>query len=113
MAGDWVFVGLLFANPLLGFLLHGLEIRAAGFPPSERWQWEPGSWLTPCAPSGSAPEAASPVWHVAYWIHIAIGLSFVAYIPFSKAMHMFTSGVRSRRYRSGFDPPAPRTAAGV
>lgn len=93
VAGDWVFVGLLFANPLVGLLMYGLEILENGFPPSERWQWV--AWLLAhvVRAVGIGPEKALEVREIVYWIHIAIGLSFVAYIPFSKAMHMFTSGV--------------------
>lgn len=93
IAGDWVFVGLLFANPLIGLFMYGLEIRAGGFPSSEKWQWV--AWLLAQAVRavGIGPEKALQIHEIAYRIHIAIGLSFVAYIPFSKAMHIFTSGV--------------------
>ncbi|MBI3647249.1 MAG: 4Fe-4S dicluster domain-containing protein [Actinobacteria bacterium] len=93
IAGDWVFVSLLFANPLIGLFMYGLEIRADGFPPSEKWQWV--AWLLAHAVRavGIGPGKALQIHEIAMWVHIAIGLTFVAYIPFSKAMHIFTSGV--------------------
>jgi Fe-S oxidoreductase/nitrate reductase gamma subunit len=91
VAGDWAFLALLGANPLIAFLMIGSEIRATGFPAGERWEWMP--WLVGhgVAAIGIGPSSAMHLHDFLFWVHLAVGLSFIAYFPFSKATHMFTS----------------------
>jgi Fe-S oxidoreductase len=88
--GDLLFVGGLAFILLTGFLHEGLRIRASGFPNFE--VWSPVGWLIGKAVSGVAIGAgtAGDVRLAIWWIHSIAALCFVAYIPFSKAMHMVT-----------------------
>jgi Fe-S oxidoreductase len=88
IAGDWVFLGLLLAILLTAYLLTGLRIVSQGLPAF--------TWSTPFgrlageifAAAGFTP-AQAVTWHVyIWWIHAMLALTFVAYIPYSKAMHM-------------------------
>jgi Fe-S oxidoreductase/nitrate reductase gamma subunit len=102
--GDWLFIGLLGAVLVTGFLMEGLRIRGAGFPAYE--VWSPVGWLVARAVSGLGLSAAlSTSAHLAtWWIHAALALAFVVYIPFSKAMHMITDGFNLLAH----DPTSPR-----
>ena len=88
IAGDWVFLGLLIAIVATAYLLTGLRILSQGIP-----------WFTAFTPFGRiiaqafsglgmTPAAAGSVHLVVWWVHSALALVFVAYIPYSKAMHM-------------------------
>ncbi|MHB8456994.1 MAG: (Fe-S)-binding protein [Acidimicrobiales bacterium] len=92
VAGDWLFVGLLAFLVVTGFLLQGERIDAQRFPSAEEWTWM--GWLVAEAWHGAGVSAgdASAVHPYLWWVHSIAALSFVAYIPFSKAMHIVTSG---------------------
>jgi Fe-S oxidoreductase/nitrate reductase gamma subunit len=92
VAGDVLFVDLLIAILVTGFVVQGLRIVSEGFPAFERWTWM--GWLFAKALSGlglTAP-AAFTVHGFVWWIHTGLALLFVAYMPYSKAMHMLSSG---------------------
>jgi Fe-S oxidoreductase/nitrate reductase gamma subunit len=88
--GDWLFWGLLSAVLVTGFLMEAFRIRAARFPDYEIWS--PVAWLLAKVVravgigAGPADDARLTLW----WVHTLLALGFVAYIPFSKAMHMLT-----------------------
>lgn len=88
--GDRLFVGILAFILVTGFLHEGLRIRASNFPNFEIWS--PVGWLIAKTVrsigigAGSADTLRLNVW----WVHSLAALGFVAYIPFSKAMHMVT-----------------------
>jgi len=85
--GDRVFVSTLVLLGVTGFLLEGLELAMA--PPS--WAaWSPVGWLLMklFVAIGLTGSSASVVHHVLWWIHGLAALSFVASIPFTKAVHM-------------------------
>ncbi|MHB1534245.1 MAG: heterodisulfide reductase-related iron-sulfur binding cluster [Acidimicrobiales bacterium] len=92
VAGDLLFVGLLLVISLTGFAVQGIRIVGAHFPSFERWTWM--GWVAAKAFSGLGLSAATAValhgW--VWWLHAALALAFVAYIPFSKAAHMISSG---------------------
>lgn len=89
--GDWLFDWLLMFLFVTGFFLEALRIDYSGFPGFERWSWM--GWVIArgmlALGIGSAP--AGHIHAVLWWLHALAALSFVAYIPFSKAMHMLTS----------------------
>jgi Fe-S oxidoreductase len=93
VAGDWVFLGMLAAVLLTAYLVTGLRIVSQGLP---WWTWStPFGRLTgqAFAAAGLTPAAAVG-WHtVLWWIHAMLALTFVAYIPYSKAMHMVLDAV--------------------
>jgi Fe-S oxidoreductase len=87
-AGDWLFLGGLAAVMVTGFLHEGFRIAAHDFPSFERWS--PMGWLVGEAAQGlgMGTAAAGDARLVTWWVHSALALGFVAYIPWSKAMHM-------------------------
>ncbi len=112
--GDQLFIGLLGLVLVTGFLHEGFRIRASGFPDFEIWS--PVGWLIAKGVSGAGVTLAGSdtIRTVIWWVHAVLALSFVAYIPYSKAMHMLTDAANlvthdpttSRRL------PAPDPAAG-
>ena len=91
--GDWLFLGLLLAILVTAYVLTGLRVLGQHMP-----------WFSVFSPFGrvfaeafsglgmTAAEAVS-AHTVAWWVHASLALSFVAYIPYSKAMHMLVDGV--------------------
>ncbi|MHB1987779.1 MAG: (Fe-S)-binding protein [Acidimicrobiales bacterium] len=92
VAGDWLFVGLLAFLVVSGFLLQAERIDAQRFPRAEEWTWVgwvvAKVWRAAGVSAGGASAAHPYLW----WAHSIVALAFVAYVPFSKAMHMVTSG---------------------
>jgi Fe-S oxidoreductase len=91
--GDWMFLGLLGAILVTAYLLTGLRILGQHM-----------AWFTVFSPFGrSVAEIFSGLGMtsaqairahtVMWWIHVVLALSFVAYVPYSKAMHMLLDGV--------------------
>jgi len=86
--GDWLFLGLLLAILITAYLLTGLRILGQHIP-----------WFTAFSPFGRGvaevfsglgmtPAQAVSAHGVIWWVHAGLALGFVAYIPYSKAMHM-------------------------
>lgn len=88
--GDQLFIGLLGLVLLTGFVHEGFRIRASDFPDFE--VWSPVGWLLAKAVSGVGIDsgASDTIRAVIWWTHSLLALGFVAYIPYSKAMHMLT-----------------------
>lgn len=88
--GDQLFVGILAFILVTGFLHEGLRIRASEFPDFEIWS--PVGWLVAKAirSIGIGADSADTLRLDVWWVHSLAALGFVAYIPFSKAMHMVT-----------------------
>jgi Fe-S oxidoreductase len=108
---DRLFAGLLLVIALTGFLLEGLRI-AADRPPFEVWSavgWRVAGLIDAV---GLTPLANSLHLYT-WWFHAVVVLAFIAYIPYSKAMHMlldianlvFTDEMSARRL-----PPQPESA---
>lgn len=89
--GDWLFSGLLLAILVTGFLIQGLRIRDEGFPAFEQWTWLGWEVARGWQAVGIGRHAAASVHAWLWWVHVGMALGFVAYIPFSKAMHMITA----------------------
>jgi len=87
--GDDVFLGLFFWIGVSGFLIEGLRI-AADRPPFE--VWSPVGWALANAIDlvGLSPDASSRLHFSLWWLHGILALAFVAYLPYSKAIHMLT-----------------------
>lgn len=92
VAGDVLFVGLLLAILVTGFVVQGLRIVGERFPGFEEWTWM--GWLVAKAFSGLGLTAAGAraLHGYFWWWHAGMALFFVAYLPFSKAMHILSSG---------------------
>jgi Fe-S oxidoreductase len=88
--GDLVFVTTLFIIALTGFLLEGLWL-AATHPSYADWSfagWVLMEWFRAAGLGGHDAEIAH---HIVWWFHGVAALSFVASIPFTKAVHMLAS----------------------
>lgn len=112
VAGDWVFLGLLLAILVTAYVLTGLRILSQGMP-----------WFTVFSPFGRlvaemlsalgvTPAAAVTGHTVLWWVHAALALSFVAYIPFSKAMHMLVDMANLLATDRGATPNLPAPVEG-
>jgi Fe-S oxidoreductase/nitrate reductase gamma subunit len=91
VAGDVLFVDLLIAIMVTGFVVQGLRIVNEGFPSFERYAFM--GWLFARAFSGLGltSHTAFVLHGWFWWLHSLMALAFVAYTPFSKAMHMLSS----------------------
>jgi Fe-S oxidoreductase len=112
VAGDWLFLGLLTAILITAYLLTGLRILSQQMP-----------WFTELSPfgrlfaemfaaAGMTPAAAVTAHTVVWWIHAALALSFVAYIPYSKAMHMLLDMANLLATDRGTTPNLPAPVPG-
>jgi Fe-S oxidoreductase len=75
--------------------------------------WSPGSFLGQAfANAGIAPESARSLYLWMWWIHMATVLGFLAYLPYSKHMHLLASpfGVFFASLGPGAMPPASEGA---
>jgi len=89
--GDQVFVIGLLLILLTGVLIQGLRIVGEGFPGFERWTWL--GWLVArgLAAAGLSASGARHLHAWLWWVHVGLALAFIAYIPFSKALHMLSA----------------------
>lgn len=87
---DWAIPTALLVIVLTGFTLEGLRILATGDP----WaRWSPGGLFVAnlFAAVGMDKETASVIHRVTWWFHLVLAYGFIAYIPYSKQAHIFTS----------------------
>lgn len=107
--GDWIFLFILFFLVLTGFLLESLRIAATN---PEFEKWSPVGWWLGQELRALGMESDTAEWfrHSLWWIHGVVALSFVASIPFTKAMHMlvapFSVIAKDERAGSKLDPVA-------
>ncbi len=87
VADDWIFLWLLLLIAVSGFLVEGLRI-AEKMPAHEKWS--PVGWAIASAIQGASDSRliACHIW--AWWGHALLVMLFIAYIPFSKMMHVMT-----------------------
>ncbi len=85
---DMLFVWLLLLIAISGYFIEGFRI-AETMPEFERWS--PVGWAL-ASMSGSILDVEGVVTaHVwSWWLHALLVMFFIAYIPFSKMMHIFT-----------------------
>ena len=86
--GDALFAWFLMTVLVTGFLQEGFRIDASRFPSFE--VWSPVGWVLAKTFSGLGLGAAraEDLRLGTWWLHAALALGFVVYIPISKAMHM-------------------------
>ncbi len=91
--GDWLFAGGLMAILLTGLAEEGVRIRATDYPAHEKWS--PIGWALAHGVEavGIGAATATDAFPYLWWLHAVLALGFVAYIPYSKAMHMLADGV--------------------
>ncbi len=88
--GDWVFVGTLLVIALTGFLLEGVRI-AMSDPGYGVTQF--GGWIVAQALTGVSQSTLGGLRHGIWWFHGLLAITFVASIPYTKAVHMLSSFV--------------------
>ena len=90
--GDWVFLGWLGLLGASGFVVEGVRIVAHDFPWFEVFSPVGLVLGRAFALVGLSPAAAASLHLWLWWFHAVAALSFVAYVPFAKAVHMLTDG---------------------
>jgi Fe-S oxidoreductase/nitrate reductase gamma subunit len=104
--GYGLFLGLLLAILVTGFVVEGLRIAATRDP----WGlWSPGGWVTGLAFAGlSQPQLL--VWHqIAWWGHAVLAFGFIGLLPYTLIRHLLaaSANIALRRARpSGVIQPA-------
>lgn len=88
--GDWVFLWFLLVLLVTGFLHEGLRIRGSDFPDFEVWSVVGWVVARGVRAVGIDAVASEDLRMATWWFHVVGSLAFVAYIPWSKAMHMLT-----------------------
>ncbi len=101
-----LFLWLLLAILLSGFVVEGLRIAATADP----WgRWSPGGWLVATGLAGLSP-AQQALWHrVAWWGHAVLAFGFIALVPFTLIRHTLAAPVNiafRRATPSGVIAPA-------
>jgi Fe-S oxidoreductase/nitrate reductase gamma subunit len=115
VVGDWVLVGALLFLAITGFLLEALRI-AENNPSFE--VWSPVGWALAQALRGMGVHggAAANAHLVVWWLHGVVALTFVAAIPFTKAVHILASpsnlAVRDEKAGTVLPRPAAGSRAG-
>lgn len=83
---DKIFLWLLFLIGLTGFFIEGIRI-AADRPSFE--VWSPVGWALADLSDMLGLTASANSMHIySWWFHAILVMFFIAYIPYSKAMHM-------------------------
>jgi len=84
---DQIFLWGLIILATTGFLIEAIRIAIA-WPPFEQWSvvgWYLAKLL---AAGGLSSDIAAKLHPVGWWLHAVLALSFIAYLPYSKAIHM-------------------------
>jgi Fe-S oxidoreductase/nitrate reductase gamma subunit len=91
--GDWIFLGWLALLGVSGFVLEGSRILANDFPWFE--VFSPVGWVIAGLFGAVGFDAASAeaIRYATWWGHAVVALVFVAYFPFSKAIHALADPV--------------------
>jgi len=71
-----------------GFVIEALRIHVTN-PPWEKWSFV--GWTLAQAFSGVDAGTSKVLHKVAWWVHTFIALGFIAYIPYSRLLHMLTT----------------------
>lgn len=86
---DRIALALIGGIVIIGFLLEGMRIIMTGYPANSAWSFA-GYAISLCfSPSRGLPEVYSFMWY----IHAALTGAFIAYIPFSRLLHMILAPV--------------------
>ena len=83
---DRVFMMILLGIGVSGFLLEGFRIAATDFPDFEVVSI--GGWVIALITSPLGESGNDALRLITWWLHAVAALAFVAYLPFSKGMHV-------------------------
>ena len=83
---DMIFMWLLLLIAITGFVIEGARIAAD----RPMWEvWSPVGWATANMINlAGLHDSANNIHLYTWWFHAVLVMFFIAYIPFSKAMHM-------------------------
>jgi Fe-S oxidoreductase/nitrate reductase gamma subunit len=84
---DAIVLTLILAIIVTGFVSEALRIHVTR-PPWEVWSFV--GWTLAKAFTGVDPQTAKLLHRVCWWIHALLSLGFIAYIPYSRLMHIIT-----------------------
>jgi Fe-S oxidoreductase len=110
---DRVFLAILLMLGVSGFLLEGFRLAAIDFPSFERVSV--AGYTVGLAFSWLGEQGSDAARVITWWAHSGAALAFVAYIPYSKAMHivldaaglLFSDEDSARSLPPVEDPTAP------
>ena len=85
---DAVALLLLFGIIVTGFIIEALRIRVTS-PPWEVWSF--GGWTLAKAFTGLEPGQVKFLHKATWWTHTFLSLGFIAYIPYSRLLHIITT----------------------
>ena len=86
---DRIALALIGGIVIMGFLLEGIRIIMTGYPENAAWSFAGYAVSLWFSPSRGIPEVFSFLWY----IHAALTAAFIAYIPFSRLLHMILAPV--------------------
>ncbi|RLA81157.1 MAG: Fe-S oxidoreductase, partial [Deltaproteobacteria bacterium] len=87
--GDWLFLGILLLIGVSGFFLEGLRI-AMTRPPYSSWSFVGDSLAKIIIKMMGGKAPGITFYKLIWWLHSLMSLAFIAYIPYSKAIHILT-----------------------
>lgn len=85
---DLIVLLLIFGIIVTGFIIEALRIGVTA-PPWEVWSF--GGWYLARTLGGIDPVQAKLLHKITWWTHTFFALGFIAYIPYSRLMHMITT----------------------
>ncbi len=86
---DAIVLILILGIMVTGFLIEGLRIAAFNYPTFEMWSFM--GYLTALLFQGVNVETLKALHKLMWWTHTFIALGFIAYIPYSRLLHIITS----------------------
>lgn len=84
---DMIFVWVLLIIAVTGYLIEGFRI-AEGMPVFEKWS--PVGWVLASMVQNLPVDRLVSAHLWSWWLHAIFVMAFIAYIPYSKIMHIFT-----------------------
>jgi Fe-S oxidoreductase/nitrate reductase gamma subunit len=88
---DAIVLSLILGIMVTGFLIEGLRIASFNYPTFEMWSFV--GYLTALTFQGVNVETLKSLHKFMWWFHTFIALGFIAYIPYSRLLHIVTSPV--------------------
>ncbi|MDR2861002.1 MAG: 4Fe-4S dicluster domain-containing protein, partial [Syntrophobacterales bacterium] len=86
---DAIILSLLVGVIVTGFIVEALRIHATGSP---SWEvWSIFGWLLAKMFIGLDFGIAKIMHQIFWWVHTFIALGFIAYIPYSRLLHIYTT----------------------
>ncbi|MEI6608627.1 MAG: heterodisulfide reductase-related iron-sulfur binding cluster [Deltaproteobacteria bacterium] len=88
-ADDAIALLLIAGIIITGFIIESLRIYGTGSPVWEKWSFV--GWTLSLAYTGMDVHTAKLLHKISWWTHTFIALGFIAYIPYSRLLHIITT----------------------